>query len=207
MKTANYNLLLDSNHTLSENPYQLGSYKYDVHLVKGKSYTLTVCYKCADSDDVVAYNNPSFGYLVILPKSAEETIVSTKITPSNDDAAYFYFYKTPQKETTQTYVKWAVITEGDIGVAAWIPSRTEAKTGIRNLFPISRMQTATNKHLNYFDITGWVATVYSEEEFKSRFKPSTKYTITGKYTILGKPTSGTGYKDSIVAFVCGITLI
>lgn len=200
LKTANYNLLLDSNHTLSGNPYQLGSYKYDVHLVKGKSYTLTVCYKCADSDDVVAYNNPSFGYLVILPKSAEETIVSTKITPSNDDAAYFYFYKTPQKETTQTYVKWAVITEGDIGVAAWIPSRTEAKTGIRNLFPISRMQTATNKHLNYFDITGWVATVYSEEEFKSRFKPSTKYTITGKYTILGKPTSGTGYKDSIVAF-------
>lgn len=200
LKTANYNLLLDSNHTLSENPYQLGSYKYDVHLVKGKSYTLTVCYKCADSDDVVAYNNPSFGYLVILPKSAEETIVSTKITPSNDDAAYFYFYKTPQKETTQTYVKWAVITEGDIGVAAWIPSRTEAKTGIRNLFPISRMQTATNKQLNYFDITGWVATVYSEEEFKSRFKPSTKYTITGKYTILGKPTSGTGYKDSIVAF-------
>lgn len=200
LKTANYNLLLDSNHTLSENPYQLGSYKYDVHLVKGKSYTLTVCYKCADSDDVVAYNNPSLGYLVILPKSAEETIVSTKITPSNDDAAYFYFYKTPQKETTQTYVKWAVITEGDIGVAAWIPSRTEAKTGIRNLFPISRMQTATNKHLNYFDITGWVATVYSEEEFKSRFKPSTKYTITGKYTILGKPTSGTGYKDSIVAF-------
>lgn len=200
LKTANYNLLLDSNHTLSANPYQLGSYKYDVHLVKGKSYTLTVCYKCADSDDVVAYNNPSFGYLAILPKSAEETIVSTKITPSQDDAASFCFYKTPQKETSQTYVKWAVITEGDIGVAAWIPSRTEAKTGIRNLFPISRMQTATNKQLNYFDITGWVATVYSEEEFKSRFKPSTKYTITGKYTILRKPTSGTGYKDSIVAF-------
>lgn len=200
LKTANYNLLLDSNHTLSANPYQLGAYKYDVHLVKGKSYTLTVCYKCADSDDVVAYNNPSFGYLAILPKSAEETIVSTKITPSQDDAAYFYFYKTPQKETTQTYVRWAVITEGDIGVAAWIPSRTEERTGIRNLFPISRMQTATNKNLNYFDITGWGATVYSEEEFKSRFKPSTKYTITGRYTMLGKPTAGTGYKDSSLAF-------
>lgn len=200
LKTANYNLLLDSNHTLSANPYQLGAYKYDVRLVKGKSYTLTVCYKCADSDDVVAYNNPSFGYLAILPKSAEETIVSTKITPSQDDAAYFYFYKTPQKETTQTYVRWAVITEGDIGVAAWIPSRTEVRTGIRNLFPISRMQPATNKQLNCFDITGWVATVYSEEEFKSRFKPSTKYTITGKYTILGKPAAGTGYKDHLVAF-------
>lgn len=200
LKTANYNLLLDSNHTLSANPYQMGSYKYDVNLVKGKSYTLTVCYKCADSDGVLAYNNPSYGYLAYLNKSEEETIVSKKITPSYDDATYFYFYKLPEKQTTGTYVKWAVITEGDIGVAAWIPSRTEAKTGIRNLFPISRMQTATNKHLNYFDITGWLATVYSEEEFKSRFKPSTKYTITGKYTILGKPTSGTGYKDSIVAF-------
>ena len=200
LKMANYNLLLDSNHTLSANPYELGSYKYDVHLVKGKSYTLTVCYKCADSDDVVAYNNPWFGSLAILPKSAEETIVSTKITPSEDDAAYFYFYKTPQKETTQTYVRWAVITEGDIGVAAWIPSRTEVRTGIRNLFPISRMKTATNKHLNYFDITGWVASVYSEEEFKSRFKPSTKYTITGRYTILGKPAAGTGNKDSSLAF-------
>lgn len=133
LKTANYNLLLDSNHTLSANPYQLGAYKYDVHLVKGKSYTLTVCYKCADSDDVVAYNNPSFGYLAILPKSAEETIVSTKITPSQDDAAYFYFYKTPQKETSQTYVKWAVITEGDMGVAQWIPSKSEILTGGRNL--------------------------------------------------------------------------
>lgn len=133
LKTANYNLLLDSNHTLSANPYNLGSYKYDVHLVKGKSYTLTVCYKCADSDDVVAYNNPSFGYLAILPKSAEETIVSTKITPSKDDAAYFYFYKIPQKETTQTYVRWAVITEGDMGVAQWIPSKSEILTGGRNL--------------------------------------------------------------------------
>lgn len=206
LKTANYNLLLDSNHTLSENPYQLGSYKYDVHLVKGKSYTLTVCYKCADSDDVVAYNNPSFGYLVILPKSAKETIVSTKITPSNDDAEYFYFYKTPQKETTRTYIKWAVITEGDIGVAAWIPSRTEVRTGIRNLFPISRMQTATNKQLNYFDITGWGAIVYSEEEFKSRFKTSTKYTITGRYTMLGKPTAGTGHKMVVWLFACGMAL-
>nr|DAQ17440.1 MAG TPA: tail protein [Caudoviricetes sp.] len=133
LKMANYNLLLDSNHALSANPYQLGSYKYDVHLVKGKSYTLTVCYKCADSDDVVAYNNPSFGYLAILPKSSEETIVSTKITPFNDDAEYFYFYKTPQKETSQTYVKWAVITEGDMGVAQWIPSKSEILTGGRNL--------------------------------------------------------------------------
>lgn len=142
LKTANYNLLLESNHTLSANPYQLGSYKYDVHLVKGKSYTLTVCYKCADSDDVVAYNNPSGGYLAILPKSSEETIVSTKIKPFNDDAEYFYFYKTPQKETSQTYVKWAVITEGDMGVAHWIPAASENSVGLKNLCSFKRITDA-----------------------------------------------------------------
>ncbi|WBF54319.1 tail fiber protein [Bacteroides phage vB_BfrS_UZM3] len=133
LKTANYNLLQDSNHTLSANPYQLGAYKYDVRLVKGKSYTLTVCYKCADSDGVLAYNNPSYGYLAYFNKSEEETIVSKKITPSYDDATYFEFYKLPQKETTQTYVKWAVITEGDIGVSNWIPSKSEMFSGGSNL--------------------------------------------------------------------------
>lgn len=200
LKIADTNLLFDSNHTLNANPYLLGGYKYDQHLVLGKTYTLTVRYKCADSDDIRAYNNPSYGWIANLPKSAEETTYSIAITCTIADAGYFYFYKFPQQETTETYVKWAVITEGSIGVSNWIPSATERRTGIRNLFPISRMQTATNKQLNYFDITGWVATVYSEEEFKSRFKPSTKYTITGRYTMLGKPTAGTGYKDSSLAF-------
>lgn len=200
LKTANYNLLADSNRVLNGNPYQLGVYRYETHLVVGKSYTLTVCYKCADSSSILAYNNAGGGHVAEFPKSDSETIVSVKISPFNEDWSYFDFYKLPQKETTQTYVKWAVITEGDIGVAAWIPSRTEVRTGIRNLFPISRMQTATNKQLNYFDITGWVATVYGEEEFKSRFKTSTKYTITGRYTMLGKPTAGTEYKDGSLAF-------
>lgn len=130
VKIGDVNLLQDSNHTLSANPYQMGAYKYDVHLVKGKSYTLTACYKCADSDVIRAYNNPSFGWIGTLPKTEEETIYSQKITPVNDDGAYFYFYKFPQQESTETYIKWAVITEGDIGVTQWIPSATEKKLNI-----------------------------------------------------------------------------
>lgn len=133
LKTANYNLLLGSNRTLNGNPYEMGGYRYETHLVKGKSYTLTVCYKCADSDNINAYNNPSFGCIASFPKSAEETIVSTKITPTEDDISFFYFYKTPQQQTTQTYVKWAVITEGDIGVYNWIPSKSEMFSGGSNL--------------------------------------------------------------------------
>ena len=130
MKVADVNLLYDSNHKLNANPYQMGAYKYDVHLEAGKTYTLTVCYKCADSDVIRAYNNPSYGWIGTLPKSAEETVLSQPITPINPDGAYFYFYKFPQQESTETYIKWAVITEGSVGVANWIPSATERKLNI-----------------------------------------------------------------------------
>ena len=130
MKVADVNLLYDSNHKLNANPYQMGAYKYDVHLEVGKTYTLTVCYKCADSDVIRAYNNPSYGWIGSLPKSAEETVLSQPITPINPDGAYFYFYKFPQQESTETYIKWAVITEGSVGVANWIPSATERKLNI-----------------------------------------------------------------------------
>lgn len=130
MKVADVNLLYDSNHKLNANPYQMGAYKYDVHLEAGKTYTLTVCYKCADSDVIRAYNNPSYGWIGTLPKSAEETVLSQPITPINPDGAYFYFYEFPQQESTGTYIKWAVITEGSVGVANWIPSATERKLNI-----------------------------------------------------------------------------
>ena len=130
LKVADVNLLYDSNHKLNANPYKMGAYKYDVHLEVGKTYTLTVCYKCADSDVIRAYNNPSYGWIGTLPKSAEETILSQPITPINPDGAYFYFYKFPQQESTETYIKWAVITEGSVGVANWIPSATERKLNI-----------------------------------------------------------------------------
>ena len=130
LKVADVNLLYDSNHKLNANPYQMGAYKYDVHLEAGKTYTLTVCYKCADSDVIRAYNNPSYGWIGTLPKSAEETVFSQPITPINPDGTYFYFYKFPQQESTETYIKWAVITEGSVGVANWIPSATERKLNI-----------------------------------------------------------------------------
>ena len=133
LKTANYNLLLESNRVLNGNPYQLGVYRYETHLVVGKSYTLTVCYKCADSSSILAYNNANGGNVAEFPKSDNETIVSVKISPFNEDLTYFEFYKLPQKETTQTYVKWAVITEGDIGVSNWIPSKSEMFSGGSNL--------------------------------------------------------------------------
>lgn len=130
LKIADTNMLFDSNRTLNANPYLMGYYKYDQNLIVGKTYNLTVCYKCADSDVIRAYDNPSFGWIGTLPKSEDETVYSRQITAANTGSVGFYFYKFPQQETTNTYIKWAVITEGSIGVANWIPSATERKLNI-----------------------------------------------------------------------------
>ena len=176
MKVADVNLLYDSNHKLNANPYQMGAYKYDVHLEVGKTYTLTVCYKCADSDVIRAYNNPSYGWIGSLPKSAEETVLSQPITPINPDGAYFYFYKFPQQESTGTYIKWAVITEGSVGVANWIPSATERKLNIggENLILKSNgFNTGHNVEYTYhiskpwLDLTGKTLTLSFDYEYSN----------------------------------------
>lgn len=176
MKVADVNLLYDSNHKLNANPYQMGAYKYDIHLEVGKTYTLTVCYKCVDSDVIRAYNNPSYGWIGSLPKSAEETVLSQPITPINPDGAYFYFYKFPQQESTGTYIKWAVITEGSVGVANWIPSATERKLNIggENLILKSNsFNTGHNVEYTYhiskpwLDLTGKTLTLSFDYEYSN----------------------------------------
>lgn len=171
LKTANYNLLAESNRVLNGNPYQLGVYRYETHLVVGKSYTLTVCYKCADSSSILAYNNANGGNVAEFPKSDNETIVSVKISPFNEDLTYFEFYKLPQKETTQTYVKWAVITEGDIGVSNWIPSKSEMFSGGSNLVLNSGLcvdyYTVFDLSKTYYELRGQDVVISFDYEYSN----------------------------------------
>ena len=206
-KTSNVNLLYDSNHILNASPYQLGAYKYDRNLEIGKTYTLTVCYKCGEKiESIAAYNNPSFGWLSKEFMSKTEEIKSVAITPSKADGAYFYFYKLPNgTDDTDTYVKWAVITEGDTGTQSWLPSASEKNVGLRNLFSLAKMNDnkaiVDGKDLNTFWIKAWATQLYDYEYVRTHFKPNTFYTVTGRFKILKKPiVSASGYKDSKVSF-------
>lgn len=206
-KTSNVNLLYDSNHILNASPYQLGAYKYDKNLEIGKTYTLTVCYKCGEKiESIAAYNNPSFGWLSKEFTSKTEEIKSVAITPSKADGTYFYFYKLPNgTDDTDTYVKWAVITEGDTGTQSWLPSASEKNVGLRNLFSLAKMNdnkaTVDGKDLNTFWIKAWATQLYDYEYVRTHFKPNTYYTVTGRFKILKKPTvSASGYKDPKVSF-------
>lgn len=201
LKVADTNILKGAYTELNALAYAIGYYDYDVPVINGKEYTLTVCYTLSEANtDFSAFANGGTNYLCNFNTKGDKVIESKKVTMVGyKPTEGLYFFQFP-RGTYGSKVHWAVLTDGNLGVASWIPSASERRVGIRNLFPVSRMKTVTNQQLNYFDISGWVTTIYDESEFKSRFKPSTTYTITGKYTILGKPAAGTGYKDSLVGF-------
>lgn len=201
LKVGDVNLLKSSNIAKEQLNYQFGGYSYDVLPITGKDYTLTLCYTLgANNTTIQVYSDDGYNYIGEYITRGNAVIESKKVTfTAFNDKNGMRFYQQPNG-TYGSKVHWAVLTDGNLGVASWIPSVSERRVGIRNLFPVSRMKTVTNQQLNYFDVSGWVATIYDESEFKSRFKPSTTYTITGKYTILGKPADGGGYKDHLVAF-------
>lgn len=187
------------------NNYLMAIYPWARHLIVGKTYTLTVCYKCgAKTERIYGYNNPSFGPVTgggDMTSKTEE-VKSIKITPSNeDDPAGFYFYKNPINDD-DSYIKWAVITDGNLGVTSWIPSASEKKTGIRNLFPLTRMTESLifDADFNTFKSSCWASIIYNNEETVSRFKPNTQYYIGFDYEILSLPTIGGGYYDHKIEF-------
>lgn len=201
LKVGDVNLLKSSYIAQEQLNYQFGGYAYDVLPIAGKDYTLTLCYTLGTNNTVIqVYSDDGYNYIGEYTTRGDAVIESKKVTfTAFNDKNGMRFYQLPNG-TYGSRVHWAVLTDGNLGVASWIPSVSERRVGIRNLFPVSRMKTVTNQQLNYFDVSGWVAIIYDESEFKSRFKPSTTYTITGKYTILGKPADGGGYKDHLVAF-------
>lgn len=201
LKIANTNLLKGAYTEKANTSYMIGEYGYDVPAVNGKKYTLTLCYTLGnDNNEIRAYSNNGYNTIAYFTTKGDRIVESKEITMSGYSEGYgMSLYQFPNG-TYGSKVHWAVLTDGSLGVTSWIPSVSERRVGIRNLFPVSRMKTVKNQQLNYFDISGWATTIYDESEFKSRFKPSTTYTITGKYTILGKPAAGTGNKDSLVGF-------
>lgn len=205
LKVADTNYLNEGYKQRSDGEYLMAIYPWSQHLIVGKTYTLTVCYKCgAKTERIYGYNNPSFGPVTAGGDmtSKTEEVKSISITPSNkDDLAGFYFYKNPQNDD-DSYIKWAVITDGNLGVTSWIPSASEKKTGIRNLFPLTRMTKSLifDADFNTFKSSCWASVIYNKEETVSRFKPNTQYYIGFDYEILSLPTIGGGYYDRKIEF-------
>ena len=145
LKIADTNYLKEGYKQHSEKPYLMATYPWSQHLIVGKTYTLTVCYKCgAKTEKILGYNNPSGGSVTTEGDmtSKTEEIKSISITPFNeDDPTGFQFYKYPQNDD-DSYIKWAVITDGNLGVTSWIPAASEKNVGLKNLCSFKRITDA-----------------------------------------------------------------
>lgn len=203
LKVADVNLLKGSYYELKNAAYNVGYYHYDVPAIDGKEYTLTVCYTLGSSNtEIIAYSNYGINRIATLKTKGGKVVESYKITMAGyKPSEGMYFFQFPNG-TYGSKVHWAVLTDGNLGVTSWIPSASEKKTGIRNLFPLTRMTKSVifDADFNTFKSSSWASIIYNNEETVSRFKPNTQYYIGFDYEILSLPTIEGGFYDHKIEF-------
>lgn len=203
LKVADVNLLKGAYKELKNDAYNVGYYFYDVPVIDGKEYNLTVCYTLGSNNtEIGVYSNGGTNRISILKTKGDKVVESTKFTMIGyKPGEGMYFFQFPNG-TFGSKVHWAVLTDGNLGVTSWIPSASEKKTGIRNLFPLTRMIKSLifDADFNTFKSSCWASIIYNNEETVSRFKPNTQYYIGFDYEILSLPTIGGGYYDRKIEF-------
>lgn len=140
LKVADVNLLKRAYTELDALAYAIGYYSYDVPVINGKEYTLTVCYTLSEANtDFSAYANGGTNYLCNFNTKGDKVIESKKVTMVGyKPAEGLHFYQFPNG-TYGSKVHWAVLTDGNLGVTSWIPSASEKNVGLKNLCSFKRI--------------------------------------------------------------------
>jgi hypothetical protein len=143
LKVADTNILKGAYTKLNALAYAIGYYSYDVPVINGKEYTLTVCYTLSEANtDFSAYANGGTNYLCNFNTKGDKVIESKKVTMVGyKPTEGLHFYQFPQG-TYGSKVHWAVLTDGNLGVTSWIPSASEKNVGLRNLCSFKRITDA-----------------------------------------------------------------
>lgn len=157
LKVADVNLLKSGYKELRDASYAVGYYPYDVPVINGKEYTLTVCYTLsANNTHIEAYANVGTNFLANFTTKGDKIVESKKVTmvgykPSEG----FFFFQFPAG-TYGSKVHWAVLTDGNLGVTSWIPSASEKNVGLKNLCSFKRITDAGFTYArNYEDDGSW----------------------------------------------------
>lgn len=136
------NLLKSANVELKSTNYAVGYYPYDVKPIIGKTYTLTLCYKCGERTSYIAashYNRDLFDTTNFSSKT--KTIESKSFTvlehniPVPTDMRFFNIpYLGDGQDgnyNDDTVIYWALLQEGDVGnQKEFIPANSEITDGI-----------------------------------------------------------------------------
>lgn len=143
LKVADVNLLNGAYREIRNASYAMGYYNYDVPVINGKDYTLTVCYTLSDANThIAAYSNDGTNFLVNFNTKGSMVIEHKKVTmvgyKPSEGLCFFQF----PNGTYGSKVHWAVLTDGNLGVTSWIPSASEKNVGLKNLCSFKRITDA-----------------------------------------------------------------
>ena len=188
LKVADVNLLKSGYKELRNDSYAIGYYPYDVPVINGKEYTLTVCYTLsANNTHIQAYANGGTNFLANFTTKGDKVIESKKVTMAGyKPAEGIYFYQLP-RGTYGSKVHWAVLTDGNLGVTSWIPSASEKNVGLKNLCSFKRLTDSGFTYLRNYEDDGkfWVdpgllhkqTNVAKKDMFGLTYDPAKQYYI------------------------------
>lgn len=139
LKIADVNLLKGAYIEQGYMMYSFAAYNYDVPLINGKKYTLTVCYTIGEGIDRISAYSTDGNYLAHFHTKGDKVIESKQFTMGGyKPSSTFAFYQFPNG-TFGSKVHWAVLTDGNLGVTNWIPAASEKSVGLKNLCSFKRI--------------------------------------------------------------------
>lgn len=173
LKVADVNLLKGAYKEVGSATYAVGYYSYDVPVIDGKEYTLTVCYTIGSGNtNIGVYSNGGTNIIANLQTKGDKVVESTKITMVGyKPTEGLHFFQFP-RGTYGSKVHWAVLTDGNLGVTSWIPSASEKNVGLRNLCSFKRITDAGFTYAQNYEDDGsfYVAPGKLNEETNSANK-------------------------------------
>ena len=156
LKVADVNLLKGAYIEQGYMMYNFAAYKYDVPLINGKKYTLTVCYTIGEGIDRISAYSTDGNYLAHFYTKGDKVIESMQFTMGGyKPSSTFAFYQFPNG-TFGSKVHWAVLTDGNLGVTSWIPAASERVAGIKNLCSYSNIVKAGFTYASRYDDDGTI---------------------------------------------------
>lgn len=206
LKVADVNLLKGAYREIRNASYAMGYYNYDVPVINGKDYTLTVCYTLSDANThIAAYSNGGSNFLANFDTKGSMVIENKKVTmlgykPSEG----LYFFQFPNG-TYGSKVHWAVLTDGNLGVTSWIPAASEKNVGLKNLCSFKRITDAGFTYAkNYqddgmFDI--YVGALNEETNVANKDMFGLTYNSNQRYFILIDKYDSKGTEEKLVIYV------
>ena len=143
LKVADVNLLKGAYKELKNDAYNVGYYFYDVPVIDGKEYNLTVCYTLGSGNTKIGvYSNGGTNLIANLTTKGERVVESTKVTMRGYKPGEGMYFFQLANGTFGSKVHWAVLTDGNIGVTQWIPAASEKSAGLKNLCSFKRITDA-----------------------------------------------------------------